>query len=182
MLLLRKKKPVLPEEEDSAAAAKAAAFFCLQTVVLDGGLTTADVEGVVAEEEGSPICDITVDDSVEADDKEPDCTEEAVVFEPLFLTFAWPEVSSGKGNSCGCCGGSGGNTQSRLAGGSGRNEQGLGVGGFNPCISVLISSLRVVFLYHLRRVALLIGYNARVVPSSTDCTVEYTWSYGIVFW
>ena len=88
LLLLRKKKPVLPEKEDSAAAAKAAAFFCLQTVVLDGGLTTADVEGVVAEEEGSPICDITVDDSVEADDEEPDCTEEAVVFEPLFLTFA----------------------------------------------------------------------------------------------
>ena len=118
--------------------ANSCAFICLQAVVLEtvGILTSAGGETVVdIEEESSSLF---VDESVPADDESPVGTNKGVEFlEPLFITLALPEVSSGEGNSCGCL----------LSGlrklypqsfgrREGEGRAGLGADGVNPCISI----------------------------------------------
>ncbi len=167
----------LPEPEDVVFVASRCAensipaILCLHADVLD--FEGIPLVGVVNEEEDSSTFDIiTVDESMETgasvepvkggagdvgvvdddDESPPVCCTNGVGLKPLFLTFARPDLSSGVGNICGCSGASGGDIRSRFAGGSGRDEKAVGVGGLRPCMSVLISSLLTVSLYHLRRV------------------------------
>ena len=139
---------VVDKEEDSSTFDIIAVDESMETggsvEPVKGG--AGDDVGVVNEDVG------VVNEVVVDDDSPPVCCTDGVGLKPLFLTFARPDLSSGVGNICGCSGASGGDIRSRFAGGSGRDEQAVGVGGLRPCISVLISSLLTVSLYHLRRV------------------------------
>ena len=66
---------------------------------------------------------------------------------PDIRTYAYPNMSSGSSSTYGSIGG--GDEGRVMRGGNCDDEQGLTLGNSRPCISMVISSLLVLFLNHL---------------------------------